>query len=69
MKQYDAYINGAWVKPSSSHWFDTTSPYTGEVWAQVAHCSAEEVNAAVNAAKRAFESEWSQINRRSAGAC
>jgi aldehyde dehydrogenase (NAD+) len=61
MKRYDAYINGAWVKPSSSRWFDTMSPYTGEVWAQVADCSAEEVNAAVNAAKRAFESEWSQI--------
>ena len=61
MKRYDAYINGAWVKPSSNHWFDTTYPYTGEVWAQVAHCGTEEVNAAVNAAKRAFESEWSQI--------
>ena len=61
MKQYDAYINGAWVKPSSGSWFDTTYPYTGEVWAQIAHCSAEEVNAAVKAAKRAFESEWSKI--------
>jgi acyl-CoA reductase-like NAD-dependent aldehyde dehydrogenase len=61
MKQYDAYINGTWVKPSSNHWFDTTYPYTGEVWAQVAHCSTEEVNAAVNAARQAFGSEWSRI--------
>jgi aldehyde dehydrogenase (NAD+) len=61
MKKYDAFINGAWVKPSSNQWFDTTYPYTGEVWAKVAHCGAEEVNASVNAAKRAFESEWSQI--------
>ena len=61
MKRYDAYIDGAWVKPSSNQWFDTTYPYTGEVWAQVAHCSIEEVNAAVDAAKRALGSEWSQI--------
>jgi aldehyde dehydrogenase (NAD+) len=61
MKRYDAYINGTWVKPSSNQWFDTTYPYTGEVWAQVAHCSIEEVNAAVNSAKRALGSEWSQI--------
>ena len=59
MKHYDMYIGGAWVRPSSGRWFDTTNPYTGEVWAKIAHGSEKDVDAAVAAAKSALEGEWS----------
>jgi len=58
MRSYDHYINGAWTAPASGTWFDTTNPYTDEVWAKVAHGSAADVDAAVAAAKAAFEG-WS----------
>jgi aldehyde dehydrogenase (NAD+) len=61
MKKYDVYIDGKFVKPLSDRWFGTTNPYTGEVWAQIAHCSAADVDAAVKAAKRAFESDWGRM--------
>ena len=58
MEAYQQYINGTWTDPSSGKWFDTTNPYTGEAWAQIAHGSAADVDAAVAAAKAAFEEGW-----------
>lgn len=61
MKQYDMYIDGAWAAPEAGRRFDTVNPYTGEVWAKVAHGSAADVDHAVRAAKRALEGEWSKL--------
>lgn len=58
MEAYQQYINGTWTDPSSGKWFDTTNPYTGEAWAQIAHGSPADVDAAVAAAKAAFEGGW-----------
>ena len=61
METYQHYINGSWAEPSSGNWFDTTNPYTGEVWAKIAHGNAEDANAAVAAAKAAFENGWADM--------
>ena len=61
MQKYRMYIDGAWVEPQSGRWFDTTNPYTGEVWARIAHGSAADVDSAVAAAVRAFEGDWSRL--------
>ncbi len=62
MKTYNHYINGTWVKPASGEYFVTDNPYTGEVWARVAHGNAEDVDRAVKAAKAAFDSgEWADM--------
>lgn len=62
MKTYQHYINGAWVKPADSSYFDTDNPYTGEVWAQIAKGNSEDVARAVAAAKAAFETgPWTEI--------
>ncbi|MFT5503877.1 MAG: acyl-CoA reductase-like NAD-dependent aldehyde dehydrogenase [Gammaproteobacteria bacterium] len=58
MKNYQHYINGEWVNPASSQWYDTENPYTGEVWAKIARGNVEDVDRAVKAAKAAFEDEW-----------
>lgn len=60
METYNHYINGTWVEPESGQWFDTTNPYTDEVWAKIAHGNAADVNKAVAAAKNAFET-WSTV--------
>ncbi|MGI9413151.1 MAG: aldehyde dehydrogenase family protein, partial [Hyphomicrobiales bacterium] len=61
METYQHYINGGWAEPSSGAWFDTTNPYSGEVWARIAQGNAEDVDAAVSAAKAAFENGWADM--------
>lgn len=56
--KYDHFINGAPVPPASGDYFDTENPYSGEAWAQIARGNAADVNAAVAAAKTAFEGAW-----------
>ncbi len=67
MKQYQHYIGGQWTDPASSRWFDTTNPYDGEVWAQIAEGNANDVAAAVAAAKAAFEGEWGALTATARG--
>ncbi|HEV2667442.1 MAG TPA: aldehyde dehydrogenase family protein, partial [Blastocatellia bacterium] len=52
------YINGQWVKPNGSGMVDVINSTTEEVMGSVPEGSPEDVNAAVAAAKAAFE-KWS----------
>ena len=62
VQSFPHYINGAWVPASSGETFDVTNPATGEVVAQVAKGTEEDVNKAVEAAHAAFErSDWSEM--------
>ena len=60
MKSYRHYIDGAWREPAGDQWFETVNPYTGEVWARIAKGSAADAEAAVAAAKAAFEGGWGE---------
>ena len=59
-RRYGPYIDGKEVQPSSADYFDTQDPYTGLTWALVGRCGAADVDAAVSAAARAFQS-WSKL--------
>ena len=61
LPQYEHFINGVPVPPASGEYFDTENPYTGEVWARIARGNAADVDAAVAAAKAAFEGPWSAL--------
>jgi malonate-semialdehyde dehydrogenase (acetylating)/methylmalonate-semialdehyde dehydrogenase len=50
------YVNGLWVEAHSSDLHNVTDPATGEIIAVVASSSADDVNAAVEAAAAAFPS-------------
>ena len=55
-----AFIDGAWVDAASGKTFACVSPIDGRVLGQVAECEAEDIDRAVAAARRSFESgEWS----------
>ncbi|MGI9305447.1 MAG: aldehyde dehydrogenase [Gammaproteobacteria bacterium] len=60
MQTYQQFINGSWTDSASGAWFDTTNPYTGEVWAKIAHGNAGDVDAAVAAAKAALDG-WADM--------
>ena len=55
-------IDGKWVEAASGKTFATYDPSTGEVLAQVAEGDREDIERAVKAARRAFESgPWSKM--------
>lgn len=56
------YINGAWVNPAQSRDFDVINPSNEEVCATISLGDQADTDAAVAAAKAAFES-WSQTSQ------
>jgi betaine-aldehyde dehydrogenase len=56
----DCYYGGAWRKPQGARYVDTINPGTGESLGQVVDASAADIDAAVAAAKAAFES-WRHV--------
>lgn len=57
----DAYIDGRFVPARSGKRFENMNPATGQIIGSVAACDAEDVDAAVKAARRAFSrGEWSR---------
>ena len=59
--RHQAFIDGRYVDAASGKTFDDVSPVDGRVLAKVAACDSEDVNRAVAAARRAFESgSWSR---------
>ncbi len=53
MKQL--YIDGEWVDPRSENQFETLNPATGEVIEEIAAAGRDDAEAAVLAARRAFD--------------
>ena len=55
LKEYGLYINGEWRPASDGATFNSTDPATGEHLAVCAEATKEDVDAAVKAAQKAFE--------------
>jgi aldehyde dehydrogenase (NAD+) len=56
---FGLFINNQWSKPASGTYLDSINPATGKPLAQVAAANSDDVDAAVKAARTAFES-WSK---------
>ena len=59
VKSYQQFIGGRWVDAASGETLDVENPATGEVVARVPSSGEEDVNRAVDAASKAFET-WQQ---------
>jgi Aldehyde dehydrogenase family len=57
LKKYQTFIDGKWVDAASGKTFQTFDPYTGEPWALIPECDKADVDLAVEAAARAFETQ------------
>jgi acyl-CoA reductase-like NAD-dependent aldehyde dehydrogenase len=69
LPKFDAYINGKSASPSGGEYFETVNPYTSKVWAEVARCTPEDANRAVEAAYAQLTTgEWSKLNASQRGA-
>lgn len=60
VKEFQLFINGEWTPASGGETFDIINPATSEVSAKAAKATAEDVDRAVESARKAFESGiWS----------
>jgi aldehyde dehydrogenase (NAD+) len=60
-ERYGLFVGGEEVEPRSGEWFASISPATEEPLAEVALGNEEDVEAAVGAARDAFENGWSAL--------
>jgi aldehyde dehydrogenase (NAD+) len=68
IRQTQCFIGGQWVPAQSGKTFETINPATEEVLASVAEGDAADVDLAVQAARKAFESgDWPKMDARDRG--
>lgn len=58
--KYDLFIGGKFVQPKSKKYFETINPSNEEVISKVAEANENDVDTAVNAARKAFP-KWSKL--------
>ncbi len=58
LANFSLFIDGRSIESESRREFDSEDPYAGRPWARVADGTPADVDAAVAAARRAFEGEW-----------
>ncbi|WP_264520148.1 aldehyde dehydrogenase family protein [Flavobacterium sp. N1994] len=64
---YDLFINGKFVAPKSGKYFDTINPATEKVLAKVAEANEADIDAAVKAARKAYDTVWSKLSGKERG--
>jgi aldehyde dehydrogenase (NAD+) len=65
-KQYDLFINGEFVKPSSKKYFPTFNPATDQKLSEIADANEKDIDNAVKAARAAFKG-WSRLSGKERG--
>ncbi len=62
VRHYQMLIGGEWVPARSGRTFESLNPYTGKTWAIVPEADEADVDAAVRAARVAFdEGPWGRM--------
>ena len=66
VETYSLYIDGQWIEPRNGR-YDDISPSTEETIAQAPEADVDDVDAAIGAARRAFDDgPWAAPHQRSA---
>jgi aldehyde dehydrogenase (NAD+) len=65
--QYELFIDGKFVKPSSGKYFDTINPATEEKLSSIAEADEKDVDKAVKAARKAYNNVWSKMPAKERG--
>ena len=66
-KKYDLFIDGKFSEPESGKYFSTINPATEVKIADVAEANARDVDRAVGAARKAYDSVWSKMPAKERG--
>ncbi len=60
-KQYELFIGGKFVAPKKGRYFDSINPANEKVLARIALAGKADVDRAVKAARKAYETSWSKL--------
>ena len=60
-RRFEEFIGGAWVKPASGEYMTASDPSSGDIIAEVAKGNADDVEAAVSAARKA-QPAWQALS-------
>ena len=66
-ESYQLFVDGQFVDSSTGEWFDSVNPATGKPHAKIARAGQADVDAAVAAARRAYEGVWAKTTPRDRG--
>ena len=62
LEKLKIYIDGQWCEPSTGDYFDSVNPFDAKPWVQIPRCDHRDVDRAVEAASRAFNSgPWPEL--------
>ncbi len=67
LPKYDLFINGKFTAPAKGKYFETINPATEKKLAEVAEATSEDVDAAVKAARKAYNNVWSKMPAKERG--
>ncbi|MFI0474124.1 aldehyde dehydrogenase family protein [Halomonas sp. HMF6819] len=62
IKRYQLRIGDQWCDAADGNMLASINPANQQVWAMIAQAAASDVNAAVTAARHAFETDWRSTN-------
>ncbi len=63
MRTFQYFVDNAWHDPASGNYIESENPATGETWARVPDCNADDVARAIAAAKAAFyDGPWGRMH-------
>jgi aldehyde dehydrogenase (NAD+) len=66
-ERYEHFINGKFIKPVKGRYFKSINPSNKKVLSEFAEGTSEDVDAAVKAARKAYNKEWSTLNGKERG--
>ena len=65
--QYGLFINGKFENPQTSNYFPSINPANEEHLSMIAEAGEKDINAAVSAAREAFDGPWSKMSAKERG--
>ncbi len=65
--RYDLFIDGDFVPPAKGEYFDTINPATEKKLGEVASATGSDVDKAVKAARKAYDTTWSRMPAKERG--
>ena len=65
--RYGLFIDGKFVEPEKERYFKSINPANEEVLSEIAEATQQDVNKAVEAARKAYEKTWSKLEAKERG--
>ncbi len=66
-EQYDLFIGGEFISPEKGRYFDSINPATEEILTSFAEATQQDIDKAVQAARKAYSKTWSQLEAKERG--